>query len=103
MNADTARPSFHAHPRVVGVEEARDVDIDAVRAVVGERDRLSEALRLVVDLGGRRSPQYLQTTPVAGATSLKMALLYAVPQYDFHCLPAQAWIEEQQTNPCFQG
>ena len=42
----------HTHPRTVGVEDARDPDVDAVGAVVGERQCLGVALGLVVDTAG---------------------------------------------------
>ena len=44
-DAAVARP----HARAVGVEDADDARVDAVVAVVRHRDRLGEALRLVVD------------------------------------------------------
>ena len=43
------------HARAVGVEDADDVRVDAVVAVVGHGHRLGEALGLVVDSRGRRS------------------------------------------------
>ena len=44
-----ARPSFGAHPRAVGVEDADDRRVHALLAVVRHRQRLGVALRLVVD------------------------------------------------------
>ena len=38
-----------AHPRAVGVEDPHDAGVDALLAVVGHRQRLGVALRLVVD------------------------------------------------------
>ena len=42
-------PVVGAHPRAVGVEDAHDRGVDALLAVVGHRQRLGVALRLVVD------------------------------------------------------
>ena len=41
-----------AHPRPVGVEDADDRGVDALLAVIGHRQRLGVALRLVVDTAG---------------------------------------------------
>ena len=41
-----------AHPRPVGVEDPDDRGVDALLAVVGHRQRLGVALRLVVDAAG---------------------------------------------------
>ena len=42
-------PVVRAHARAVGVEDPRDVGVDALLAVVGHRQRLGVALGLVVD------------------------------------------------------
>jgi hypothetical protein len=42
-------PVVQPHPRAVRVEDAHDPGLDAVRAVIRHRERLREALRLVVD------------------------------------------------------
>ena len=42
-------PVVGAHPRAVGVEDPDDRGVDALLAVVGHRQRLGVALRLVVD------------------------------------------------------
>ena len=44
-----ARPSCGAHPRPVGVEDPDDAGVEPLLAVVGHRQRLGVALRLVVD------------------------------------------------------
>ena len=47
MNAGTAR-LVQAHPRAVGIEDADDLGVELVIAVVGRRHRLGESLGLVV-------------------------------------------------------
>ena len=42
-------PVVEAHPRSVGVEDADDLRVEPVIAVIGHRHRLGEALGLVVD------------------------------------------------------
>jgi hypothetical protein len=46
--AGIARPVVRPHPRAVRVEDPHDRGVDPVRAPVGHRQRLGEALRLVV-------------------------------------------------------
>ena len=50
-----------AHPRPVGVEDADDRGVDALLAVIGHRQRLRVALRLVVDTAG---PDRVDVAPV---------------------------------------
>ena len=45
---ETTRPSEGVHPGAVGVEDARHADIDAMLAVVVEKQRLGAALAFVV-------------------------------------------------------
>ena len=45
-------PVVPAHPRSVGVEDARDAGVDPLLAVVRHRERLGVALRFVVDPAG---------------------------------------------------
>ena len=49
MNAGHGAAVAQPHARAVGVEDADDLRVDAVKAVVGHRHRLGEALGLVVD------------------------------------------------------
>ena len=49
MKLDTTRPSPGDEPRAVGVEDAGDAHVDAVRAVHGHGEALGEPLGLVVD------------------------------------------------------
>ena len=48
MNVGHGAAVVDAHPRAVGVEDAHDLRVDAVIAVVGHGDGLGEPLRLVV-------------------------------------------------------
>ena len=48
MNAGTARPSLTPHPGPIGVEDADDLRVEAVVAVIRHRHRFREALCLVV-------------------------------------------------------
>ena len=48
MKFDTTRPSLRVHARAVGVEDARDLDLELVLAMIVEEQRLGAALALVV-------------------------------------------------------
>ena len=54
-------PVVPAHPRSVGVEDARDAGVHALLAVVRHRERFGVALRLVVDPAG---PDRVHMAPV---------------------------------------
>ena len=59
---ETTRPSPGGEARAVRVEEPDDLDVDAELAVVGHREGLGVALRLVVD---RAHPERVHVAPVA--------------------------------------
>ena len=61
MKFGTARPSRSAHARAVGVEDADNLGVHAVVAVVGDGHRLGEPLGLVVDAA---RPDRVHVAPV---------------------------------------
>ena len=67
MNAGIARPSFEPHARAERVEDPHDARVDAVSAVVGHRDRLGEALGLVVHAA---RPDRVDVAPVVLALGM---------------------------------